>query len=200
MELLSSSQVNPRRSHSLAASESLLNKRPAHEEATAAAQEQETDKEEEALKQNGVAEEAEDGVEGLILDGGVAEEDVGVKGVQMVDLLTDHFDNGRLREKNHPSILYSDPLIPAPHKAEKVKYLNAMKVVALSITSDEWTTVTSEGAEKITVATIFKTVQDGAMRNMLEMENQVGTHENKKKEGGSRCTPTFSALGQRYRK
>jgi hypothetical protein len=98
MELLSLSQMNPRkRPHSLAASESSLSKCPA-QEATAAAQEQETDKEEEALKQNGVVEEAEDGVEGLILDG-VAVEDVGVKGVQMVDLLTDHFDNGRLREK-----------------------------------------------------------------------------------------------------
>jgi hypothetical protein len=75
-----------------------------------------------------------------------------------------------LRE-NHPSTLYSDPLIPAPHKAEKVKYLNAMKVVALSITSDEWTTVISEGAEKMVVAKIFQTVEDRAMSNMPEMGN-----------------------------
>jgi hypothetical protein len=91
-------------------------------------------------------------------------------------------------------------LIPAPHKAEKVKYLNAMKVVALSITSDEWTIVASEGAEKTVVAKIFQTVQDRAVSNMLEMENQVGTHSKKKKEGGSSCSPTFSALGQRYTK
>jgi FtsZ-interacting cell division protein ZipA len=92
MELLSASQMNPRkRPHSLAASESSLSKRPA-QEATAASQEQETDKEEEALKQSCVAEEAEDDVEVLILDG-VAAEDVDVKGVKMVYLLTDHFDN-----------------------------------------------------------------------------------------------------------
>jgi hypothetical protein len=136
--------MNPRKClHSLAASESSLSKRPA-QAANGAAQEQETDKEEEALKQNGNAEEVENGVEGLILDGVVAE-DVGVKGVKMVD-----------------------PLSPAPHKAEKVKYLYAMKFVALSITSEEWATVTSEGAEKMVVAKSFQTVQDRANEQQLQ--------------------------------